>query len=653
MVYGPLSARRKLPEQNWETILLMNDRFERDAAAQATWAEIAKKCVDHLEGKQWTAEEVRELDDDGRPSLTFNKIAPLVRVVLGYHSNNRTDEKFLPSHDGGATADIATALTKTSKQMSEASQQPYVDTEVFMDGITTGRGYYDYRLSFEENELGEGKCLAQDPFSTYLDCDGDQYDINSSSRVTTSRWSSIEDLEAMYGTVVRRLVEPLVLGGGYAGMPAAVSQYMSEEITPWRTFGGDSENQRFGYGSSGSYEGFLHNHIDPTRKNIRIIEQQHYKRVKTRMVIDLETGLMKALPEHWNWEKIQKFLMWQEEKFASVGKVSPIRYDERVIRRVRWTTLVGDIIVYDDWSPYKTFTIIPFFPYFRRGKTRGMIEDLIDPQQETNKRRSAQIDIVSRTANGGWLIHEDAVSEEHEENWENNSAAPGFFGRWEGDHKPEQIGPSGSPQDQERLEMKATNDLREISGINTDTLGIDNKVKSGRAIEANQRQGVLSLQQYMTNNSRTKELVGRKKLELIQNHYTEQRLVRTLGDDGSQDTLTINERTAAGEVLNNVTIGKYSVSIDETPLAASFVSAQFDELMEMIEKGVIPVEAVMDVAVDLSSIPQKEVVKQRVQAFMQAQGIATGDDVMTQGAPGGVPVQPQGPAQPIAPPPQV
>lgn len=631
MVYGPLSARRKLPEQDWDTILLMNDRFERDAAAHAPWATLAKKCVEFVEGKQWSAQDLMALEEDGRPALTFNKIAPLVRIVMGYHENNKTDEKFLPGNDAAATSALAEALSKVSKNIAEHSQQPYVETEVFMDGIIGGRGYEDWRLNFEENELGDAACTALDPFSVYLDSDGDTYDQNKSSRITTSRWGSLEDMEAMYGIVARRLLEPLVGSGGYSGLPSAVSAYLEEEVTPWRTFGGQSEGQQYGYGAHGSYQGFMNNLIDPSTKNIRIIEQQHYKRVKARVVVDLDTGLIKPLPDHWKHDKIQKFLSWQEEQFNSRGMASPIRYDERIIRKVRWTTMVGDVLVYDDWSPYQTFTIIPFFPYFRRGKTRGMVEDLLDPQQETNKRRSAQIDIVSRTSNGGWTVHEEGLSEEEKENWENNSSAPGFIGYWKGEahHKPIQIGPAGSPMDHERLEMKSTDDLKEISGINDSVLGQVDRVQSGVAVEARQRQGVLSIQQYMSNMSRTKELVGRKKLELIQNHYTEKRLIRVMGEHGQQSALHINEPGPAGEILNNVTTGKYTISIDETPLAASFVQAQFTELMDLVEKGVLPIPAVMDIAVDVSSIPQKELVKQRVKAFMQQQGIPTGDGVMT------------------------
>ena len=620
MVYGPITARRKLPEQNFETILLVADRFDRASQAQAIWAEQAKLCVEFVEGQQWSAQDLKTLDEEGRPGLTFNKVGPLVRLVMGYHRNNRTDEKYLPSHDDASTAQVADALTKTAKQISETSQQPYIDAEVFADGIMTGRGYYDWRLDFEDNELGEAMCGANDPFSTYLDPDGDEYDINKSSYFFTSRWASLNDIGATYGEQARNVTEPLLSGGAFTGMPGVMSEY-AEEITPWRKFGGDEEN--FLSSGFGPMQSFLHHLIDQSRRSIRVLEMQHYVRTPTRVIVDLETGIKKHLPDHWKQDKIVRFLTWQEDKFAALGRVSPMRYDERNERRVRWTTMVGDVMVWDDWSPYQSFTLIPYFPYFRRGKTRGMVEDLLDPQREINKRRSSQIDAVTRTANAGWLVHENALDDEQAENWENNSAAPGFIGKWKGEsyHKPDRITQAAPPLAAERLEQRATDDLRDISGINESLLGQDGKVHSGRAIEARQRQGVLSIQTYMDNMSRTRELVGRKKLELIQNHYTEARLIRTLSEDGTQQQIVINELDLAGRVLNNVSIGKYSLSIDETPLSASFIAAQFEELMEMVEKGVLPVEVIMDVAVEVSSIPQKESIKARLRTYMASLGI--------------------------------
>jgi hypothetical protein len=182
----------------------------------------------------------------------------------------------------------------------------------------------------------------------------------------------------------------------------------------------------------------------------------------------------------------------------------------------------------------------------------------------------------------------------------------------------------------ERAEQKGSEDLHDISGINDAALGAVDKVQSGRALEAKQRQAVIAVQVYMDNMGRSKELLGRKKLEIIQGHYTEERIVRVLGESGTPLELIINQRTA-GQIVNNVTMGRYSLVIDETPLSASFASAQFDDLLMLIEKGVLPVQVVQDIAVELSTIPNKELIKRRVQALMAAQGIPVGDDIMTAG----------------------
>ena len=626
MVYGPLRRNRGLPVQDFDLILLLADRFDRSTQAQALWAEQAKLCVEFVEGKQWTDGDLAKLLSEDRPALTFNKINPLIRLVMGYHRNNRTDEKYLPGHDAASTAMVAEAITKTAKQMSEQTQQPWIDAEVFQDGIITGRGYYDWRLDFEKNELGEARAIALDPFAVYLDPDGDQYDLNDSTYWFYSRWSSLEDIEQTYSLQARELVEPLLTGGHYTGLPASLTEY-AEEITPFRKFGGQEED--FIYSTFGPLQGFLHNLIDAQRRTIRVLEMQHYKRVMTRVVIDLETGVKKHIPDHWNDEKLLRFLSWSEEQFAAKGKASPMRFDERMERRVRWTTMVGDFLVWDDWSPYETFTLTPYFPYFRRGKTRGMVEDLIDPQREINKRRSAQVDQVTRTANSGWLLHEKSLDDEQDRNWIENSAAPGFIGKWKGEQswmKPERIQQAAQPLAAERLEDKSAQDLKDISGVNDSLLGTIDKVQSGRAIEARQRQGVLSIQTYMDNMSRTRELVGRKKLELIQNHYTEQRIIRTVAESGSQDELIINQRDIAGIILNNVSVGIYSIFIDETPMSETFLQAQFEDLMTMIKEGAIPLPIVMDILVDASTVPQKEVIKTRLTAFMKMQGIPIGDE---------------------------
>ena len=148
-----------------DLLLLMVERFMRADAALSAWAEPAKRCVDFVEGKQWSAQELAAAEAENRPTLTLNKIAPLIRLVLGYHRNNRVDARYLPTQDQASTEAIASVLTKVAKQISTSCQEPYVDTEVFLDGLVTGRGYYDWHLGFEKNDFGDIYTRAKDPFT--------------------------------------------------------------------------------------------------------------------------------------------------------------------------------------------------------------------------------------------------------------------------------------------------------------------------------------------------------------------------------------------------------------------------------------------------------------------------------------------------------
>lgn len=649
MMYGPLPPRN-LPRQNAEMVRLIADRWWRASQAQQPWAEKAKECVDFLEGRQWSEKQLRVLERQKRPALVFNKIAPLVRLVLGYMRNNRTDIKYLPANEGPANETVGEVISKIVKQVSETNQMPWVDAEVFMDGIVTGRGFYDTRLNFDENELGEIVSSALDPFSVYIDPDADDYDLTKAKFIQVTRWLSYEDIAGAFGDQAAALVRPFI-GANYVqswgGFPFL--DMSGPEITPVRNFGRTDDP------SLQPFADFFHTELlDPTRKTIRCIDMQHKQRVMSDVLIDLETGDKLPVPEQSELAVMFPEVPAAQRRDNFISKAmyhaerlqNPLVLARRPVDRVRWTVMIGDIIVHDDWSPYKTYTVQGFFPYFRRGITRGMVEDMLDPQREVNKRRGLEIEIVGRTAQGGWLLNKDSLSKQEEENFRQNSSLPGFIGTYRGEptKKPERIDPSPPPTSMERLEEKARNDLREISGINESALGELDRVQSGRAIEARQRQAVIAIQMYMDNFTRTKELWGRKNLELVQNYYTEERVFRIIGEDGKLAQFMINQRvmdpTGASVIdrLNDVTLGRYTVSVDETPLSASFANAQFEELLLILEKlgpvGQAVATTNPELLIQMSSLPRKE---EWAQALRQA---------MSGGAPPGAPGAPPGPGVP-------
>ncbi len=633
MRFGPVPPRQ-IPQQDPAKVLLLAERWQRAAWAHRNWAERAKTCVDFFEGRQWTEKQLTERK--GRPSFKWNMIAPLVRLIMGYHGNNKTDITFQPGSDARSSEDVAKVLSMVEKAIAKGSALEFVDVEVFMDGLLSGRGFYDTRLDFEDNDLGEIKTKAIDPFSTYIDPDADTYDLNeTASYIQQARWTSIDEIEGALGKQVAELVRPFTMG--QTPLAPLSTMAVNDEITPIRAFGEKEDMisdwwETF-YSLSGEF-------VDTHRKTIRIIETQYKVRERRNVIIDLETGDKKTLPENWNREKIEKVLFYCEQ----IG--NPCIVQPRMVERIHWTTMAGDVILYDAPSMYEGYTTTGYFPYFRRGMTRGMVEDLVDPQLNKNKHRNAEIEIVSKTANGGFKYHESSLSPKQKLLLKKFGSQPGFNLEWKGEKEPKVIEAAGSALKHERLEKKDDDDMRSISGINESALGELDRVQSGRAIEARQRQAVMSVQTYMDNQKRSKMLLGNLHLSMVQNHYTEQRLFRIMGEDGKFVPLLINKAeldpaTGVQRVLNDITVGKYTAIVDPSPLSATFANAQFEEMLLLLEKmgpalgPVMPMFA--DLIMDMSSLPRKD---EWIERFKQVMGGAGAQQPGSPGGPGAPPDAP-------------
>jgi hypothetical protein len=630
-VMSPLEAG--LPRQDYIMIMRHAERFRRAAEAHRPWAEKGKECVDFFEGRQWSQADLQKLESEGRPALVINKLQPLVKLVVGYHLNNQTDIKYLPGNDGTGTADIARVLSQISKQIDDMNQLKYVSSEVFLDGLLTGRGFYDTRMDFSRNMFGSTKIEAADPFSVYPDPDGQDYDLNKGNSVIRSNWLSIDEVEEYYGALAASYVRPLTNGMTFSQVPSSLYEGQFE-VTPWRRFGGDVDGPQnwLLYGDQ------FYNWIDTYRKTIRMIDIQHYVRCRRWFFVDTETGEQRPVADDWGPDRVQKVLAWARRN----GE--PLILQQKLARRLRWTHMVGDVMVFDQWSPYDTFTITPYFPYFRRGQTQGMVEHLLDPQREINVRRSARQNIVGRSSNGGWKYEKGSLTPQERTNLETNGGRPGFTMEYDRKNgtlaEPTQIQPGQSPVSVEQLEKEAENDIKQIAGINDSALGqVDQATISGRAIQARQQQSVIGLEGFMSNYHRTQQMLGMKTLEVVQQHYTEKRVIRTIGPAANPIETVINQASADG-VINNISLGSFVVDISETSLSDSFLAGQFNELVQLKGLG-MPIPD--DFLIDASSVGRKEEMRIAVAQQRQAQAANPGPPGAPAGpGPGGSQVGPDG-----------
>lgn len=628
--------------RGYDIIDAQHERWSRATSGHQSWAEVAKICTEFFEGEQWTAAERALLAEEGRPINTKNKIAPLMRLLMGFFRQNRWDIRVLAGNDGTGSEAVADIINAVFKQIAERNSSAWVDAQVFQDGLLTGRGFWDIRLDFARNRLGEVKEIVLDPFALYIDPEADSYDPNGTgtgsawSFATYNKWMTATEIFMLYGKLAAAEVS-----GDNPRIPVTGDTYTALrkfDISPSRWFGLE-EYMIQDFESSMKKGGNVFDHLNRRRKLFRVLDCQYKQLKKVDFFVDLSTGQEKIIPDGTPREKIQRIMQYVQARGIPID----VGTDYKEV--IRWTVTAGDRVLFDKWSPYDNYTVVPYFPYFRRGKTQSPIKDLLDPQREINKRSAAFLHIIMTTANSGWIWEKGSLDEDMKDTLENEGGRPGIQIEYaKGANAPQRIQPAATPVAMKQLEIDATVDIKEIAGINDSALGQLDVAQSGVAVQARQRQAIIGADPYFDNFSRSRELKGRQYLHLVQGYYTEQRMVRIqAGASSSQaEEHQYNIRTAAGEIQNNVTLGSYDLVIDEAPMSTTFQQGQFEDAIMLVEKG-IPIPP--DILVELSSMPRKQEIKMRLneERVMQMND-ARLQNIMNRGAAG---IPPDVPLPPV------
>jgi hypothetical protein len=119
------------------------------------------------------------------------------------------------------------------------------------------------------------------------------------------------------------------------------------------------------------------------------------------------------------------------------------------------------------------------FSGFFDGEIWGLIEDIIDPQRLVNRLTTAIDYMFASSAKGVLLIDEDAIPEgmtlqEFADEWTKFNGVIRF--KWkQGSPKPEQITHNAVPEGLFKWLASMVTNIREISGVNSATLGMDPK----------------------------------------------------------------------------------------------------------------------------------------------------------------------------------
>lgn len=532
-------------------------------------------------GRQWSDADKTALDEIGRPWLEENIIFSTVNTVIGYQTQSRMDVAYKPREiDDQGISDI---LSKLTMYITDKNKYPWKESEVFADGLIQQRGYFDIKMDFNDNAYGDISIDVLDPLDVIPDQDSKSYDPDDWNDVIVMSWITFDDIKETYGLNKWRQIE--------------------NRVNNESDFGhGSFEEERNKFGNVNNYSAY---YMDATGiEHARLLNRQYWKLQNREFYFNTSSGDLYPVPD--------AIKPRDKEKYAKDNNYEIIK---KVTKRIRWTVSTRDIILFDEWSPYDHFTVVPYFPYFRRGVTLGLVDNLIKTQEMLNKVYSQILHTVNTTANSGWIVEENSLTNMDTEDLETVGSQTGVVLEFKrGQVAPVKIEPNQIPTGLKDLVTSGVDLIRLISGVSETFQGGKGPEVSGTAIQSRVHQSAIQLAAPIDNLFRTRNMIAERVLKLIQGFYSQERTFMITGPEDSQgkptnQQVTINqEADDASYLINDVTVGRYDVVIADVPTQITFQNAQFSQAIEMRKFGVQIPDAEM---VKMSTLSRKnEIAKQ-------------------------------------------
>jgi len=572
-----MPVNSELSYKTWQRYAFIRDN------GHTKYVEKADKCEAFFAGDQWDPTDRAKLEKVRRPALTINKILSTVSNVLGEQINNRAEISFRPR--SGASSETADVLNKVFRQISDNNQLPWKRSDMFADGVIGSRGFLDIRLDMSDSAQGEVRIETVNRKNVLIDSDADEYDPDKWSEVFITKWVTADDIAVLYS-------------------PADAELLRNRDNSSF-PYGYDSiqmNRERFGEARTATYNNGADN--SNVLRNIRVIDRQYRDLNRQKFFLDPRTGDQRPVPEGFDRNKIAYFT--ENYGFQVISKL---------VRRIRWTVIADNVVLHDDWSPYKHFTIVPYFPHFRYGHTIGLVENLLGPQELLNKVTSQELHVVNTTANSGYIVKAGALSNMTPEELEEKGAQTGLVIEVNENVNDSvtKISPNQVPQGLDRISYKAEESIKTISGVSDSMQGMDRADVAAKAIQAKRQAGSTNLVKPLDNLTRTDFIIARNVLDLVQEFYTEERLMTITHDHatGEAETFAVNQpdpESPYGEIINDLTLGEYDVVVTSVPQRETLEDSQFEQIMAMKEAGImIPDSVVIDAS---RLMNKKDIIKQ-------------------------------------------
>jgi hypothetical protein len=498
-----------------------------------------------------------------RECFENNRIFQPIQTMTGEQIFTRADITFKP-RKGQSSEEVAKVLSQLAIHVQQDTGYHRKEKTIWKDGLIKQRGYFDIRMKFDDNLNGDIDVTTVNPTTVMPDMYADSYDPKEWKEVIRFAWLSLDEIEGKYGKEARKKAEK---NHGWYNDNPFTDEFRHQSYL----------NQRYGFGKLGISQ--MYERADAGEKRLRVIERQFYKWNVALCYVDPVTGDFQVVPDH----------LKEKEAEAKAAELKCVLAKIN-IRRVWWRVVTRFAVLHDTWSPYRSFTIIPFFYIFDYGVTICPVDNAIGPQDLENRALTHGLHILKGTANSGYYVEKDSLTNMSTEDLQEKGSQSGVVIEYgEGKKAPEKITANQFPQAAQFLMQQGAQGVKDVMGVQD----ADQMLRShmpGDSTQSAMWQSKLGMADPLDNLEHTRFLVGQKYLELWQDFFTTERIGKITTQDEygkpKEERFAINQVQPDGSILNDITVGEYDAVVASKPTALTWLQTQFNELMKMKEIGV-------------------------------------------------------------------
>ena len=481
-------------------------------------------------GEQWGSTDVEERKNQGRPSLTVNRMPSFIRQVVNDARQNKPSIKVHPFDDQAdpETAEILNGIIRNIEQVSKADLA--YDTAIDC-AASGGFGYIRVDLDYADDDTFDMDIRINrvlNPLTIYPDAGSTSADSSDWNYCFVTEMMPTEEFE---------------------------QKYPNAEVIDWSPGGTVNDQDQAWYNTD----------------EVRIAEYW------VREEIDSTIYLMSSgdVVSEETFEALA-------EEYAAAG-IELLNTRDTTSHKVTQYIINGQEVLETNEWPGKYIPIIPVYgeEVYIEGERHffSLIHFAKDAQIMYNYWRTTTTELVAMAPKTPWIGPAGSFDTDLSR-WQNANTETYSYLEYDGDVPPQRQPFAGPPAGALQEALNASDDMKSVMGLHDAALGAQSNEISGVAIGKRVREGDTSTFHFVDNMARAIRHTGIIIVDLIPMIYSKPRIMRVLGEDGSAQTVAVNQQlTKEQEMLQgeqieqregmdniyDLTVGKYDVTVNAGP----------------------------------------------------------------------------------------